>query len=167
VNRRLSHPFVFVLILVCGALLAPAALAGSGKPKHHKKASDCGVSAFCVYHEHVITGGGPVAVGSDAGPPVKVSSKVSQALARVVASHHHAKQAKALSDLVSNPGKGATRVRFLSSSDQMIAPSALGAAFDLGTGPIALFAALLAGAVLGAGGMALRRRNRPTRSTSL
>ena len=167
-NRRLPQLFALALILVCGAFLTPAALAGGGKPKHHKKASDCGVSASCVYIEHFQTGGGSVAAGSQTGPPLKLPTTIVKALARNRGlAKHHAKQVAVLTELVTNPGKGASRVRFLESSDEMIAPSPLGAAFDLGTGPIALFAALLAGAALGAGGLALRRRNRPTPPSSV
>jgi hypothetical protein len=167
VKSRLSQPFAVALILVCAAFLTPAALAGGGKPKHHKKASDCGVSASCVYVEHYKTGGGSVAAGSQIGPTLKLSNRILEALRhdRKLAKHH-AKQVAVLNELVTNPGKGAERVQFQESSDQMIAPNALGAAFDLGTGPIALFAALLAGAVLGAGAMALRRRNRSTPPSS-
>ena len=166
-KRRSPQLFAVALILVCAAFLTPAALAGGGKPKHQKKASDCGVSASCVYVEHYETGGGSVAADSQKGPPLKLPTKVSKALHRVVASHHHTKQAQVLSELVTNPGKGAVRVPNFTGSDSIIAPSPLGAAFDLGTGPIALFAALLAGAVLGAGGMALRRRGRSTGTNSV
>jgi hypothetical protein len=163
VNRRPPQLFAVALILICAASLTSTALAGGGKPKHHKKASDCGVSASCVYVEHYQTGGGAVAADSQTGPPLKLTNRVSKALGRSVAIHHP-KQAEVLTQLLTNPGKGAVRVRFLQSSDSMIAPNPLGAAFDLGTGPIALFAALLAGAVLGAGGMALRRRRPPDAS---
>ena len=166
-KRRSPQLIAVALIPICAVLLTPVALASGGKPKHHKKASDCGVSASCVYTEHYTTGSGPVAAGSQTGPPLKLSTKVSKALSHRKLAKHHPKEAAALKELLTNPGKGATRVRFLESSDQMIAPSPLGAAFDLGTGPIALFAALLAGAVLGAGGMALRRRHRPTGARSV
>ncbi len=156
-NRPLPQLSAVALIIVCAALVTPAALAGSGKPKQHKKATDCGVSAFCVYHEHVTTGTGQVAVGSSSSPTLKLPEKVSKALHKKVAKHH-VKQTEVLHQLLTNPGRGAVRVRLLQSSDQMTAPSALGAAFDLGAGPIALFAALLAGALLMAGGMTLRRR---------
>jgi len=159
VKRRLPQLSAIALVVVCAALVTPAALAATGKPKPAKKATDCGVSAFCVYHEHVTTGTGSVAVGSKTGPTLKLPKKVSKALHKKVAKHH-VKQAEVIKSLITNPGKGATRGRFLQTSDQMTAPSALGAAFDLGTGPIALFAALLAGALLMAGGMAVRRRAR-------
>jgi hypothetical protein len=167
VNGRSTQLFVVALTLVCAAFLAPSALAGGGKPKHHKKASDCGVSASCVYVEQIHTGGGPIAAGTQAGPPLKLPKKVSTALHHRKLAKHHPKQAKVLSQLLTNPGEGATRARFLQSSDQMVSPSALGAAFDLGTGPILLFAALLAGALLGAGGLALRRRHHPTDTSSV
>jgi hypothetical protein len=163
VKRRFPQLFAAAVVLVFAAASTPTALAGTGKPKHHKKASDCGVSASCVYVEHYKTGGGSVAAGTQTGPPLKLPKKISKALHKNrKITKHHAKQVKVLNRLVTDPGAGAQRTRFLESSDQMVAPSPLGAAFDLGAGPIALFAALLAGAVLGAGGLALRRRKRPS-----
>jgi hypothetical protein len=155
VTERLPQLFAAAIVGICLALTTSAALAsGAKKPRPHQKSSGC-VSAVCVYHEQVPTVTGYVPVDSVKGPPVKLSKKVNRALQK-----HGGKEAKVLKSLATNPGLGATRVLFTSVSNEVTTPNALGAAFDLGTGPIALLGALFGGALLMAGGMALRRRTR-------
>lgn len=145
------------------AFTTSAALAANGKnPKPQQKSSGC-VSAVCVYHEQISTPVGQVSAGSVQGPPVQIAKKVTKALHR-----HKGTKTKVLHSLATNPGLGAMRVLLTSSSDQTSTPNALGAAFDLGSGPTALLAVLLGGAVLMAAGTAVRRRrdNGPPDGTS-
>jgi hypothetical protein len=134
--------------LVAGvALIAPSgALACSGGP-----------SAVNVYKECVPSGGGskPTSGGSKQTTTLPVSSRTARALT------HAGKDKRVLSDLVRNPGLGgAPRALQSVGSASTKAPSALGSAFDLGSGPTALLAVLIGTALLllGAGGFRGWRR---------
>ena len=137
--------------LVAGAvLIAPAAaFACNGGP-----------SAVNVYKECLPSGGGskPTNGGSSKGTTLPVSSQTARALA------HAGKDKGLLSNLVRNPGLGASRELQSHSATSAEAPSALGSAFDLGSGPTALVAVLAGTAVLllGAGGWRGWRRWRRT-----
>ncbi len=87
-------------------------------------------------------------------PKIKVSKHVKKSLA------HAGRDKKILTNLVKDPWLGATRAVEASSRFRATAPTTLGAVFDLGSGPTALFAMLaaLAIALFGVGG--LRRRQR-------
>ena len=131
-----------VAALVGGiALVAPSSvLACSGGP-----------SAVNVYKECVPSGGGskPTSGGSKQTTTLPVSSQTAKALTRA------GKDQRILSDLVRNPGLGgAPRALQSVGSASTKTPSALGSAFDLGSGPTALLAVLAGTAVLllGAGG---------------
>jgi hypothetical protein len=130
VLRGLSR--LLVAAFVAGAVLvAPsAALACNGGP-----------SAVNVYKECVPTGSGSKPTGGAKGTgtkPIAVPKQAARALA-------HAKgNKKLLYQLVTNPSMGATRALQSSHAGRATAPSALGSAFDLGSGPTALLA-LLAG----------------------
>ncbi|HJQ75045.1 MAG TPA: hypothetical protein VJ814_09170 [Gaiellaceae bacterium] len=60
---------------------------------------------------------------------------------------HAGKDRKLLSQIVSNPNFGATRGLLKTGASGVAAPSALGAAFDIGSGPTVLLAILLATAL--------------------
>ena len=128
------------------ALVAPSSvLACSGGP-----------SAVNVYKECVPSGGGskPTSGGKQT-TTLPVSSQTAKALT------HAGKDQRVLSDLVRNPGLGgAPRALQSVGSASTKAPSALGSAFDLGSGPTALLAVLAGTAVLllGAGGFRGWRR---------
>jgi hypothetical protein len=117
----------------------PAALACSG-----------GVSAVNVYRECLQTGGGgkptsgggPTGGQSSTSTPIPISSRATKAL-----QHVNHRDRRVLSGLVK--GYGAHR---LAGPQQSVAdsaaPSAIGSAFDLGSGPTALLIALAGTAVL-------------------
>jgi len=137
--------------LVAGAVLvAPsAALACNGGP-----------SAVNVYKECLPSGGGskPTSCGTRKGTTLPVSSKTARALA------HAGKDKNVLSNLVRNPDLGAVRELQSFGATSTKAPSALGSAFDLGSGPTALLAVLIGTVVLllGAGSFRGWRRWRGT-----
>ena len=137
--------------LVAGvALIAPsAALACNGGP-----------SAVNVYKECLPSGGGskPTSGGSSKATTLPVSSQTARALA------HAGNDKGVLSNLVRNPGLGASRELQSHGAASAKAPSALGSAFDLGSGPTALLAVLLgtAALLLGAGGFRSWRHWRRT-----
>lgn len=147
--RRVSH--LTLVLLATAALLAPAALAGSGKPKkHHSGGSNC-VSAVCVYHE------GPVGLGGVGGngPDVPLSAPAAAMLEK-----YGGKQTRVLLNISTKRAFGVRPplTGEAASVGDVNAPGAFLAALDLGPGPIALFVTLLAGAVAFGLGGALRRR---------
>lgn len=148
--RRVPH--LALALLAVAALLSPPALASGGKPKKHKHSSDCGTSALCVYHEpNPTASGGYVTVG---GKAVPLSAALAAELAKLGGKDARVLQAIATSrtfGAAGRPNTGAT-------NGPVNSPGALLAALDLGPGPIALFATLLAGATAFALGRALRRR---------
>jgi hypothetical protein len=118
--------------LIAGAVLVvpPAALACSGGP-----------SAVNVYKECVPSGGGDKPSGSKPTVSSPVSSRTTHALKGA------GKDSRRLLALVK--GRGQTRLipRQGSSPAAATSPSALGSAFDLGSGPTALLV-ILAGTAL-------------------
>jgi hypothetical protein len=129
---------LLVSACVAGAILAlpPAALACSG-----------GVSAVNVYKECVPSGSGGKATngqtttGTSTGATstaVPISKKAALALRKA------GKDEKSLSDLV----KAFGGARLLQSNSGTSEPSAMGSAFDLGSGPTALLIILAGTAVL-------------------
>jgi len=118
-----------------------------------------GPSAVNVYKECLPSGGGSKPTsGSSTGSTLPVSKRTARALA------HAGKDKRLLSNLVRNPDLGASRELQSHSAASAEAPSALGSAFDLGSGPTALLAVLAGTAVLllGAGGWRGWRRWRRT-----
>jgi hypothetical protein len=144
-----------------GAVFAvpTAAFAGNGNGNGPK----CTASACKVYIEQGAsngTGQQPPTTGSGKSQvkPVKVPKKTSRAIA------HAGKDKKALTNLVKNPGFSVPRgIEVSKGYGKVSAPSALGAAFDVGSGPTALFGVLAGVAVLllGTTGLGAWRRRRP------
>ena len=87
-------------------------------------------------------------------PPVDLAPAVVKKL-----KHTGGKSGKLLKSVATDPALGASRPLRLIPTSALTqrAPSAVGAAFDLGAGPTALFVALLAAAALLALGGGLRR----------
>jgi hypothetical protein len=152
VTRRLSH--LLIALALVAALLPAAALASSaGKPKKHHGSSGCAgsTSAECVYVDTLPGADGSHPVGTR-GKTQPVPSRVSRRLAR-----YGGKDRTLLTQLAGS----ALPHQFGHAHGGGIAvssPGTLLAALDLGAGPIALFATLLAGAVAFAVGRVLRRR---------
>jgi hypothetical protein len=147
-TRRLTH--LAAALLVLAVVLPPAAFASGGaKPKkHHQGPSNC-VSATCVYHD-----GGYGANGrSGSGKPVPLSPRAAAALAR-----HGGKDTRSLLAMATSPGFGVPEPGSGGPFGNSSSPGTLLAALDLGAGPIALFATLLAGAAAFAVARTLRRR---------
>jgi hypothetical protein len=128
-----------------------------------------GVSAVNVYKECVPSGGG----GKAAGSKTKTHKTGGSTKPTVAVVHIPAKTAKklkkagkdeqSLSRLVK--GYGAVRLLQSHSSHPAKNPTAIGSAFDLGSGPTLLLIVLVGTAVLLLGGSGLRvRRNRSSRS---
>lgn len=148
--RRLPHLALALIALT--AVVAPAALASSAAnpKKHHKGPSNC-VSAVCVYVEQYQAANGSRVVGTGTGRAVGLSAYAAERLARLGGKDR--RELQAIGTLgVQQPESGA--------SSDVSSPSTLLAAFDLGAGPLALFATLLAGAAAFGVGSALRRRRR-------
>jgi hypothetical protein len=104
-----------------------------------------------VYTECVQNASGSKPTGQQAGPastPAHVSSQTSQAIAK-----SGGKDARALATIVRNRGLSEPHLATGAAASQ---PSALGSAFDLGSGPTALLLALAATALLLLGGSGLR-----------
>jgi hypothetical protein len=127
--------------VVAGAVLvAPTAASASG--------CSGGPSAENVYSECLPSGGGskPTNGGkagtSSAQQPIPISKQLRRKLAHAKIDHN------LLYQLVTNPGYGATRGVPSTGVTAASAPSALGSAFDLGSGPTALLAVLAGTAVL-------------------
>lgn len=144
-NRLLAAAVVAGAVLVAPS----AALACNGGP-----------SAQNVYKECLPNGGGskPTSAGGKGSTSLPISKQTSRALAKA------GKDKRFLHNLVTNPGLGASRELASHSLSSAKAPSALGSAFDLGSGPTALLAVLAGTAVLllGAGGFRSWRRWRRT-----
>jgi hypothetical protein len=119
-----------------------------------------GPSAVHVYTECVQNAGGnnPTTGGQQAGQgstPVTVSPQTAHALSK------GGRDSRVLAAIVKNPGYGEPNLK---SGDAGSQPSALGSAFDLGSGPTALLLALAATALLLLGGSGFRfwrQRHRP------
>jgi hypothetical protein len=145
---------LLLVALVAGAaLIAPsAALACNGGP-----------SAVNVYKECLAAGGGdkptnPAPPSSQPGP-----SSTPVTSGEGANSLHAGKDSRTLYALVK--GAGASKTLPPSSSESATSPSALGSAFDLGSGPTALLAALAGTALLllGANGLRFWRSRRASR----
>lgn len=116
------------------ALASPTAALAHG-------AGGCNASACKIYTEPAGSAGGSKDGGGTTSKPLPIPSKTSRLLA------HAGKDKKALSYLIRNQGYGARRGLEKSVVGSIASPSAFGAAFDLGAGPIALLAILLASAL--------------------
>jgi hypothetical protein len=105
-----------------------------------------------VYTECVQNAGGSKPTGQQGGAqpstPVHVSNQTSQAIAK-----SGGKDARALAAIVRNRGLSEPSLASGAAGNQ---PSALGSAFDLGSGPTALLLALAATALLLLGGSGFR-----------
>jgi hypothetical protein len=114
-------------------------------------ACNSGTSAVNVYKECVQTGGGarPTGVGTNRlGPGARVSGPTGKALS------HSGRDAGSLRKLVN--AYGLRRRLQASDAGSSSAPSAVGSAFDLGSGPTALLVALAGTALLLLGGSGVR-----------
>lgn len=145
---------VAALVVAGVVLVAPAAALACGG----------GPSAVNVYKECLPSGGGggsggptsqgPSSPNSGNGSSPPVSSRTLQALA------HAGKDKSALTALVE--GYGLQRQLHAVHASEAAAPSALGSAFDLGSGPTVLLIVLAGTAALLLGGSGLRGwRSRP------
>jgi hypothetical protein len=111
-----------------------------------------GPSAVHVYSECVTNAGGdnPTSGGQQSGQsstPVTVSPQTANGISKA------GKDSRVLAAIVKNPGYGEPSLK---SGDAGSQPSALGSAFDLGSGPTALLLALAATALLLLGGSGFR-----------
>ena len=143
---------LFVAALVAGAVLAApsAALSSSGGP-----------SAVNVYKECFQTGGGGKATGGgnssggpsagSTAPSASVSSQTQKAISKAPAQDR-----RVLSALVRHTSPSRLEMDRTGPTSAATAPSAIGSAFDLGSGPTALLAALAATAFLLLGATAFR-----------
>jgi len=142
---------LFVAALVVGAVLAApsAALACNGGP-----------SAENVYKECLPTGGGGKSSGggtshtsgsNSTAPPVPVSSQAQKAISKAPV-----KDRRVLSALVKRTSPSRLPIDPTGPVAAAAAPSAIGSAFDLGSGPTALLVALAATAFLLLGATAVR-----------
>jgi hypothetical protein len=117
-------------------------------------------SAVNVYTECVPNAAGSKPTGHQTGPapkPLPVTPQTSHAIAK-----SGGKDSRTLAAIVKNPGL--SEPSLASGSAGGSEPSALGSAFDLGSGPTALLAALAATALLLLGGSGFRfwrQRQRP------
>lgn len=152
-NRLFASAFI-AGVLVAGAALiaAPAALACSGGPSAYNVYKEClsnggsgghkGGGGSGGSHSSTPTGGSQSSSSSSSTPaPPPVSKQAKKALA------HAGKDKNALKNLYNANGG----TRFLSSSHAAAPasePTAIGSAFDLGSGPTALLIALAGTAVL-------------------
>jgi hypothetical protein len=149
VFRGLNRLLVAALV-AAAALVAPtAALACNGGP-----------SAVNVYKECLAAGGGdkPTNVSPPSSQQTTGSTPVSGEAAKAI--KHAGKDARTLYALVK--GAGAAKTLPPSDSELATSPSAVGSAFDLGSGPTALLAALAGTALLllGANGLRFWRSHR-------
>jgi hypothetical protein len=140
--------------LLAAALVAGAASAAMLAGPPAALACNSGTSAVNVYKECRQTGGG--SKPSTGGPskrttttPHHISGRTTKAL-----SHAGKRDKNALENLVSE--NGLRRHLSASSAAPTTEPSALGSAFDLGSGPTALLIALAATAALLLGGSSVR-----------
>lgn len=101
-----------------------------------------GTSAVCVYSQQGPAPGGAKPLTGPGGQPqpaVAIPSGVAQKISQ---SHATTLQKKALQSLVQNPSFAQRHNIQALAPGSVVAPSALGAAFDVGPGPIALIAVL-------------------------
>lgn len=148
------HVAAVGMAAICTVLALPSGALASGGSK-------CKASACQVYTEGAgkANGQGQDVSGPTTTQPVHVPSKTSRLLARA------GKDKAALRAIASMPGYGAKRGLLATGAAPSVgAPSALGAAFDLGTGPTILLVILLATAVAAAarGGVRSWHRRRST-----
>lgn len=118
-----------------------------------------GPSAVNVYSECLPSGGGgkPGSGGNGAGSSTAISSQAAKAL------EHAGKDRRVLTALIH--GSGPSRLlQPTGSTGGASSPSALGSAFDLGSGPTALLIALAGTGVLLLGGSGLRLWRRSHRN---
>lgn len=122
-----------VAAVVCVALAVPAGAF----------ADKCNASACKVYHEQDVPNAGrkqqspPPTGPNTGGGPTHIPTKLSRVL------QHAGKDKGPLKNLLTDAGLGDLRTPAAAAGS----PSALGAAFDLGTGPLVLLAILIATAV--------------------
>jgi hypothetical protein len=122
-----------------------------------KGASGCKASACKVYTEPAGSAGGQQSKTGGDGvttKPLPIPSKTRHLLANA------GKDKAVLSNLISNPAYRTKHGLGNSGVGSIASPSALGAAFDLGAGPLALLALLLASALGLAVHQGLRGRRR-------
>ena len=119
-----------------------------------KGAGGCHASACKVYTEPAGSAGGSRGDGGVTQQPLPIPSNTSRLLANA------GKDKAVLSNLVSNPAYGTDRGLEKSGVGSIGSPGALGAVADLGAGPIALLAILLASALGLAVHQSLRGRRR-------
>lgn len=132
-------------------MLSPAALAAgaSKSKKHHRPPANC-VSAVCVYTEQLTGANG------SGGKNVPLSSAAANQLghAAIGVGERHV-----LKKVATSAAFGVIQ-RFPNASQAKVTPPGmLLAAFDLGSGPIALFGILLGCAAAVAAGRVLRRHS--------
>jgi hypothetical protein len=139
---RLNRPLAAAVFAVAALAAPPAAFACDGGP-----------SAVNVYKECVPSGGGGKPTGQQTGPGAEptVSSPVSSTTAKAL--RGAGKDRRVLQALVRSAGP---RLTPESQSSPAGSPSALGSAFDLGSGPTALLIVLAGTALLLLGGSSLR-----------
>jgi len=175
--RRLSY--VLVVAAAGLALSAPAALAAGKSGQHHCAPPD--TSAVNIYTDQVPTSCGsqtvdkkpakkPTTSQSSSTPSSSYNSTPSVPLQQAAVKplqKAKPKVRKLLKRVATDTNLGNSRpihfVRTSASRDALskqAAPTAVGAAFDLGSGPTALFAVLLAAAALLALGGGIRRGRR-------
>ncbi len=151
-NRRLR---LVIALLVLAALLPPAALATKATPKGHHHGTNCNAgsaSAVCVYIEGARGPGGSRPLGTGAGKGQPLSKYAMSQLER-----YGGKDQRVLETVAISPAYLPTHFGHAAAGGGSSSPGGLLSALDLGTGPLALFATLLAGAVAIAGSRALRR----------
>jgi hypothetical protein len=154
------------LLIVAVAAAAALAAPSAALAKH----CGGGPSAVNVYSECLpgsgggksTSGGGSATGGQSSGSQGSGLLPVSKRTARALA--HAGKDRRALSNIVRNPGLGVTHNLRTSKLASAPSPTAVGSAFDLGSGPTALLVALAGAAFLllaGSGLRVWRNRHRP------
>ena len=134
-------------IVAAGVVMAPtAALACNGG----------GPSAVNVYTECVATGSGNKPTGAHSSGQGSGSTQARPVSKQTAKALKHAKNRRLLSTLLRGYGTSHLSSPQSSGADAATAPSAVGAAFDLGSGPTALLLVLAGTAVLLLGGSGLR-----------
>jgi hypothetical protein len=147
---------LLVAAFVAGAFcVAPTAAFASG-------CGDGGTSAVNVYRDCLPSGGGGKAKGSGATgqSQAPASTPISGKTAKVI--KHSGKDGRALAALVK--GSSPTGLQQSTQSESETTPSAVGSAFDLGSGPTALLIALAGTAVLLLGATGVRGWRRSHRA---
>lgn len=150
----MSKLFAYLLAAATVAALAasPVALAGHAKPKSGDSGGCAGVSAVCVYHE----GGLPNAGGGSTGGSTGGGATPSR-LARKLA-HYNGPDKRLLEELAQAATAGPRLLEDPAGAGG--APGLLGAIFDSGAGPTALFALIVGTLVLGGAWEGRRRWRR-------